>query len=64
MAVLIEMTVDRGVDGSEPRTEPVPPKTHGFVADTDTAPDQRIFDLSQGQRITDVHHHREADHLG
>ncbi len=26
--------------------------------------DQQVFDLSQRQRITDVHHHREADHLG
>ncbi len=29
-----------------------------------TALEEEIFYLSQGQRITDVHHHREADHLG
>ncbi len=34
------------------------------MADIDTALEQQIFDLSQGQRITDVHHHREADHRG
>jgi hypothetical protein len=33
------------------------------VADIDTALEQQIFYLSQGQRITDIHHHREADHL-
>ncbi len=48
----------------EHRTEPVPPKPHCFVADIDTALERQIFYLSQGQRITDVHHHREADHLG
>ena len=34
------------------------------VADIDTTLEQEIFDLSQGQRITDIHHHREADYLG
>ncbi len=34
------------------------------VADIDTTVEQEIFYLSQGQRIADVHHHREADHLG
>jgi hypothetical protein len=34
------------------------------VADVDSALEQEIFYLSQRQRITDVHHHREADHLG
>ncbi len=34
------------------------------VADIDTALEQQIFYLSQGQRITDIHHHREADYLG
>ena len=48
----------------EHRAKPVPPKPHGFVADIDTALEQQIFHLSQGQRITDIHHHREADHLG
>ncbi len=47
----------------EHRTEPVPPEPHGFGADIDTALEQQIFDLSQRERITDVHHYREADHL-
>ena len=48
----------------EHRTKPVPPIPHGFVADIDTVLEQQIFNLSRGQRITDVHHRREADHLG
>ncbi len=35
----------------EHRTKPVPPKPHGFMADIDTALEQQIFYLSQGQRI-------------
>jgi hypothetical protein len=34
------------------------------MADIDAALKQQIFDLPQRERITDVHHHREADHLG
>jgi len=34
------------------------------VADINTTLKQQIFDLPQRERITDVHHHREADHLG
>ena len=49
---------------SELRTESVPPETHGFVADIDAPLEQQIFDLSQRQRIPDVHHHREANDLG
>ena len=30
----------------------------------DNSSEQEILDLSQRKRITDVHHHREADHLG
>ena len=48
----------------EHRSKSVPPIPHGFVADIDTALEQQIFNLSRGQRITDVHHRREADHLG
>ncbi len=50
--------------GGERWTEPVPPVPNRLMADIDTALEQEIFYLSQGQRITDVHHHREADHLG
>lgn len=49
---------------SEQRTKPVPPETHGFVADIDPAFEQQIFDLPQRERIANVHHHREADDLG
>ncbi len=46
------------------RTEPGPSEPHGFVADINAPLEQEILDLSQRKRITDVHHHREADHLG
>ncbi|MDH3918748.1 MAG: hypothetical protein OEU25_11280 [Rhodospirillales bacterium] len=45
-------------------SEPVPPEPNGFVADIDTALEQQIFNLPQCQPVADVHHHREADHLG
>ena len=48
----------------EHRTKPVPPKPRCFVADIDTALEQQIFYPSRGRRITDLQHHREADHLG
>ena len=48
----------------EHRTEPVPPKPHCFVADIDAPLEQDILDLSQRQRIADIHHHREANYLG
>ncbi len=47
----------------ECRTEPVPPKTHSFVADNDAPYEQEIFDLPQRKQITDVHHHLEANYL-
>ena len=47
----------------EHRTEPVPPEPHCFVADINAPLEQEILDLSQRKRITDVHHHREADYL-
>jgi hypothetical protein len=48
----------------EHRTETVPPKPHCLVTDVGAPLEEQIFDLSQRQRIADVHHHREADHLG
>ncbi len=54
----------------EHRTKPVPPNPHGAQQCATrrsryrSALEQQFFYLSQGQRITDVHHHREADHLG
>ena len=50
--------------GGEHRTEPVPPVPNRLVADVDAPLKQEILDLSQRQRIADIHHHREADHLG
>ena len=35
-----------------------------LVADIDTALGQQIFNLSQRQRVADIHHHRDADDLG
>ena len=35
-----------------------------FMGDVDTALAWQIFDLSQRQRVADIHHHREADDLG
>lgn len=34
------------------------------MTDSGSALEQQIFDLAQRARIADVHHHREADHLG
>ena len=41
----------------------VPPETYRPMADVDAALDQQIFDLSQRQRVANIHHHREADDL-
>jgi hypothetical protein len=46
------------------RSEPVPPKSHRLVADIDTALEQDVLDLAQRQRISNIHHHRQADDLG
>ena len=48
----------------EHQTEPVPPKPEGLVAYIDTALKQQVFDLAQGQRVPDIHHHREANDFG
>jgi hypothetical protein len=34
------------------------------VADIDATLKQQVFYLPQRERITDIHHHREADYLG
>jgi len=59
------MLLDRPIPNlrGEHRTKPVPPETHGFVADIDTMLKQQIFNLSQQPRIAEVHHHREANYL-
>ena len=48
----------------EYRTEPVPPKPHRLMADVNATFEQNVLDLAQRQRIADLHHHRQADHLG
>ena len=45
------------LDGDAHAAIPQPP------ADVDTALEHKIFDLSQRQRVADIHHHREADDL-
>ena len=47
----------------EHRTEAIPPEPYCLVADVDAPLEQNILELSQRQRIADVHHHREPDHL-
>ena len=37
---------------------------HRLVTDVDATLEQNILDLPRRQRIADVHHHHEADHLG
>ncbi len=48
----------------EQRAEPVPPEAHRLMADVDAAFEQQILDLPQRKRLSNVHHYREADHLG
>ena len=48
----------------EHRAEPVPSKTHRFVADVDAALVQQVFDIAKGEREPDIHHHGQADDLG
>ncbi len=44
--------------------EPVPSIAHCLVADVDPAFVEHVFDVAQGQRKPDIHHHCDADHLG
>ena len=48
----------------EQRSGPVPPETHCFMRDVDTAFVQEIFNVTQREREADIHHHRKADDLG
>ncbi len=49
--------------GGKQRTKAVPPVPHGLMADVDSALEQKIFDLSQRQRVADIQHHSAADDL-
>ena len=44
-------------------TEPVQPKTHGFMTYIDPALEQQVLDDPQTQRKANIHHHQQADHL-
>jgi hypothetical protein len=46
------------------RTEPVPPVANRLMADVDAAVREQVFNVPQRQRVFDVQHHRQPDHLG
>ena len=48
----------------EHRTEPIPPEPHRLMADIDPSFMKQILNVPQRRRKSDIHHHREADHLG
>lgn len=45
-------------------TETVPPQPHCLMTNIDATFRQKILDIAQRQRVTDIHHHDQADHLG
>ena len=49
--------------GVESWAEAVPPKPHGLVADIDLSLKQKIFDLTQQERIADVKQYRGPEDL-
>ena len=50
--------------GSEDRPETVPPEANCLMRDVDAALVAQVLDVPEPQRVTDVHHHREADDPG
>lgn len=42
----------------------IPPEPYGFVGDVDATLEKKIFDPTERQRISHVHHNREPDDLG
>ncbi len=44
--------------------EPVPPEAHRFMSNVDAPFVQQVLDIGQGQRLSHVHHHCQADDLG
>jgi hypothetical protein len=44
--------------------EPVKPEPNGFVADVHAAFVHWIFNVSNRKWVTNIHHNRQADHLG
>ena len=49
--------------GGEHGPEAVPPEPHRLVADIDPAVGQHILDVSERERVFDVHYHNEPDHF-
>jgi hypothetical protein len=50
--------------GGEHRTEAMPPKPDGLMADLDAALVQKVLDVPQREREPDIEHHRQSDDLG
>ena len=46
------------------RTEPVPPEPYRHITNVDATLGQQVLDLAQLKRISDIHHHRQANDLG
>jgi hypothetical protein len=55
--------VQQGHLGSEHRAEPMPPVSHRFMTDINATFMQHVFNISKGQRETNVQHNRQADYL-
>jgi hypothetical protein len=47
----------------EDGAKPVSPEPHCLMRDIDPSLVQQVFDIPQRQRVSDIHHHREADDL-
>ena len=50
--------------GRENRPEPIPPEPHRLMRDIDAPLMQKVVDVPERERISDVHHSRQADDLG
>jgi hypothetical protein len=62
MAVATELVHSAAANlARKQRPKPVPPEPHRFVADVDPTLEQQIFDIPQTKRISNVHHHNQAD---
>jgi hypothetical protein len=58
------MIVGGHVISSKQRAETVPPQPYRLMADIDPAFEQQVLDVPQTERISNVHHHSQADDLG
>ena len=45
----------------EHRAEPVPPEPDGLMADVDAPLEQEVFDVSEGDWVSDLHRDDEPD---